>query len=461
MGQIKDLGNTTFRDYEIDGVPASGPHEPVKAEVRQLFAVVERQAHAAPMNNLVALLGDSITAAGIDNDANNLRNSNRGMTHWLPLLTRQAFRSPQSLNFGVSGQTSGQIAARVGDVIESGAGSCVVLAGTNDLGVNSAAVTKANLAIIYQALAEANILIIALPILPRTVSGTANYGFINTVNQWIREQGKNYPNFRFIDPWQFSDPYSLTMTPPTGYTYDGLHPMAVGMRYIAENVADYLNTLIPAPARQVTTITDHFWAGANPGGFMNANPMMSGTGGTAGAGVTGQVANDWTIAVTAGGGSVGSLTVAASKGEGTTAGMVAQDIVIGGTATGGYQTVVAIDDFGLQYDAQMKAGDKIEFIVDLEVVGGTIGISGIAAFFAAQQNGTWKYAWDGSAAVSDDYTVDAFKGVMRTPALTLTHDVNVGGGEASRCGIWIYLKNTGTTRSAHVRIISAAVRKVV
>lgn len=460
MGQIKDLGNATFRDYEIGGVPASGPHEPVKAQVRQLFAVVERQAHGAPMNNLVALLGDSITAAGIDNDANNLRNSNRGMTHWLPLLTRQAFRSPQSLNFGVSGQTSGQIAARVGDVIESGAGSCVVLAGTNDLGVNSAAVTKANLAMIYQALAEANILIVALPILPRTVSGTTNYGFINTVNQWIKEQGEVYPNFRYIEPWEFYDPYSLTMTPPAGYTYDGLHPMAIGMRYITEAVAEYLNTVLPAPARQVESITDHFWPTDNPGGFLNANPMMSGTGGTAGSGVTGDVANDWTISTSAGGGTITSLTVTASKDTSDT-GLITQDIVIGGTATGGFQTLVAVDDFGLQYDAEMNAGDQIEFIVDFEVIGGTVGISGVAAFFAAQQNGTWKYTWDGYPVVSDDYTVDGFKGVMRTPAMTLTHDVNVGGGEASRCGIWISLKNSGTTRAAHVKIISAAVRKVV
>lgn len=41
MGAIRDAANSTFRDYEVAGVPASGPHEPVKSEVRATFGVVE------------------------------------------------------------------------------------------------------------------------------------------------------------------------------------------------------------------------------------------------------------------------------------------------------------------------------------------------------------------------------------------------------------------------------------
>lgn len=41
MGTISDNASETFRDYETEGVPASGAHEPAKAEIRSLFAAIE------------------------------------------------------------------------------------------------------------------------------------------------------------------------------------------------------------------------------------------------------------------------------------------------------------------------------------------------------------------------------------------------------------------------------------
>lgn len=43
MGSVKDKGDSAFRDFETDGVPASGPHDPVKGEVREVFAEVDNQ----------------------------------------------------------------------------------------------------------------------------------------------------------------------------------------------------------------------------------------------------------------------------------------------------------------------------------------------------------------------------------------------------------------------------------
>jgi lysophospholipase L1-like esterase len=372
------------------------------------------------------------------------------MTFWVPFLTHQQFVSPQSLNFGVSGQNSAQIAARVGDVIDSGAGVCVVLAGTNDIGGLTVAQTKTNLSAIYEALANANIMIIALPILPRTLSGEANYSFPQEVNEWIRQQGQNYAGFKFIDPFLFGDPYSVTYSPRTGYTYDGLHPMAIGMRYVSQPVADYLNSLVAAPTPQVRSVTDYFNA-SNPRGVLNPNPLLGGDSGTPPE--VGDVADDYNISANAGGGDVSSLVVTASK-DVSAAGMVNQKIVLGGSATGGFDTNVI---FSIPVDeGNLNAGDQIELLADIEVAGGTVGVSGISAYVYANQSGVAKFAYDGYAVVSDDLTEDDFTGTFRTPAMTLTADPTV-----AEIGIKISLKNTGTTRSADVRINNMALRKIV
>lgn len=407
---------------------------------------------AFPKNNKIALLGDSITAAGIDaSQANEIRNSNRGMTFWVPFLTWQKFVSPQSMNFGISGQTSGQIAARVATVVAANPGICVVLAGTNDIGANSVATCKANLATIYAALAAANILIIALPILPRTLSGESKYSFPQAVNEWIRDQAKNYPGFKFIDPFLFGDPYSLTYSPRTNYTYDGLHPFAIGMRYISKPVADYLNTLVPESGAQVRSVTDYFNAD-NPRGCLNTNPMLVGTSGTPGG--IGNIADSHNVSANANGGSVTGLTVACSKSTSTITGIVNQRIVLSGSATGGWDTNVILSS--IVDHTLLASGDVIELLADIEVVGGTVGISGVSAYFFATQSGVAKFSYDGYAVVSDDFTVDGFTGTFRTPPMTLTANPSASG-----IGIKISLKNTGTTRSCDVRINNLALRKIV
>lgn len=459
IGDLRNLDNIRpSKFYGIDAVAL------VAAEADRAEAAADRaetfKRPAAPVNNLVAFLGDSITSSGILNDADNIRDTARGMSFWLPTLTRQAFQTDQSLNFGVSGDTTAGALARVQDVIDSGAGTCVVLIGTNDLGGDVAA-TKANLAGIYKALTDANILTIAMPVLPRTAPGTANYGWLNTINQWIRQQEKNFPNLRVIDAAPvFGDPYSLENSPRTGFTYDGLHPMAIGARYMTKPVADYLLTLRQPLERRVFTVTDHYWPTTNEGGYINQNPMMSGTTGTVGAGITGQLADGWTINLSAGGGDLSGLAVAVSKVANAATGLAAQKITYSGNVTGGFQTIIGLSDYGLTYQEHLKAGDKVVFEVDLDIPGGLPAVSGIVPFLAIQQNGVWKYSYGGHTVVSDDWTVDGFRGVIRTPPLTLTHPL--ASGENARCDIWIYFKNVENSGVAgSFEIISAAVRKVV
>ena len=41
MGSIRDAGRAAFRDFVVEGVPASGENEPEKQEIRQTWDVVD------------------------------------------------------------------------------------------------------------------------------------------------------------------------------------------------------------------------------------------------------------------------------------------------------------------------------------------------------------------------------------------------------------------------------------
>lgn len=57
MGIIKDYFDRAFRNFATEGVRASGPHEPIKTDIREIGLVIESQVAAA------ALAGGNLTAA--------------------------------------------------------------------------------------------------------------------------------------------------------------------------------------------------------------------------------------------------------------------------------------------------------------------------------------------------------------------------------------------------------------
>lgn len=67
MGAIKTTADSVYRDYETVGVPASGPHPPVKSEIRDLFEDIEN------------LLNNTIDVAWVIGQSN-ANNSSEGLT---------------------------------------------------------------------------------------------------------------------------------------------------------------------------------------------------------------------------------------------------------------------------------------------------------------------------------------------------------------------------------------------
>ena len=56
MGTIAATGATTFRDFETDGVPSSGLHDPIKGDVRTLMAIIDAAIQALQVSQTGAAL---------------------------------------------------------------------------------------------------------------------------------------------------------------------------------------------------------------------------------------------------------------------------------------------------------------------------------------------------------------------------------------------------------------------
>lgn len=71
MGQIKDKAADVYRDFEVAGVPASGPNDPAKPDIRALFSFVDVAIGAAQA-------GITIVSTTTDRDAFYATEANRG-----------------------------------------------------------------------------------------------------------------------------------------------------------------------------------------------------------------------------------------------------------------------------------------------------------------------------------------------------------------------------------------------
>lgn len=95
MGDIRVSGNATWRDWEIDGVPSSGAHEPAKADIRATMGVVEDKVAVVSAGNGAGFLtyadlatmnadttqADHVTAQNLEDD--NIYRWNDGGSAWV------------------------------------------------------------------------------------------------------------------------------------------------------------------------------------------------------------------------------------------------------------------------------------------------------------------------------------------------------------------------------------------
>lgn len=196
--------------------------------------------------NTVVLLGDSITALNGNGDdrltvgINEYHMNAKGYFTWANALLGQKFK--MLYNAGISGNTTTQMLARIqADVIDKKPAYCIILGGTNDLSALASADTvKENLLKIYNTLIRANITVIACTMTPRS---DASLRFkILEINEFIKSQKSLLKNFVVCD-WYEDVTNPATDNWFSGYSDDGIHPIAPGAQVMGTKLYNVLLNL--------------------------------------------------------------------------------------------------------------------------------------------------------------------------------------------------------------------------
>ena len=227
----------------------------------------------------IAILGDSITENSgtwparfeTGNEAvTAFYNDQRGAIGWALNRLKQPLKFVG--DFGVNGDTTAMILARVPDVIALAPGYVVLLGGANDItSTTPAATIIANLSATVDALTAAGIRVLLGEITPWTATGpvVANaeqVAIITEVNTWVRSQSKAVPV-----PWAgiMSDPTTGNYLVSAFSTASPLHPNSEGGARMGQILAEVLGSLVPT--------IDPFRPAGDPAQVL-ANPNQVGAG---------------------------------------------------------------------------------------------------------------------------------------------------------------------------------------
>lgn len=427
------------------------------------------QAPRAPAK--VAILGDSNTAAAVYTDLSTGASKPRisyqgdGYATWMNVYLGQRLQFLPELNFGVFGDTSEMMLARVPDVLQANPDVVVVMGGTNDREqLWSAQRTMTALGSIYDRLLTAGVLVIAIPIIPRSIWGALTAPQITEqrlnqyrVNRWIRQRCIDLPGLVLADPaYALTDPASATADPLSGYfNADGLHTDIRAAQTIGRAVADAIGPLV---APNQTSLPSHnldaYHATLNPTGNLLSNGGMRGTGGSVSAPATGQVADSWALFRALG--SAGG-TVAASKQARTDAPGDWQVLTFTGL-TGGAQEVWSLRHVVFGSGGSYAAGDVIEAECEIEVSGAASLNGAMLRIREWTGSGHEADAYSPNTTTQTSYTLSSWSGIIRTPPITIEQAVGASSQLQAYIDVWL---NGAAGAAATVKIGRVDVRKVI
>ncbi|MGX5734052.1 SGNH/GDSL hydrolase family protein [Bosea thiooxidans] len=427
---------------------------------------------AAP---LIAFAGDSITAMAPYSTASVIANHPYAPSSWLIPMLGQRARTEHGLNFGVAGDTSTMLLARIGEIAACPADIVCVLIGTNDVNGAVSAATfatyKANLIAIVDRLLNAGKLVIVTPPLPRNLAAGSqnNRRLLHAMREWtLRLQWSGRRNLRVADAaLEYGDPLSDNYAPRAGYDYDGLHPQSRGAYEIAKALHRVLDRLLPPVPQGLVSADDVYDATYNPDGNLLINGILDGTGGTItgaqGLTTTGsQMATGWKLTFNApysGATALNGLAVVASKNT-TEEGLPEQVFTISGAYTGDVDS-----SFGMSQAvgslSRLSVGDVIECTgevvldpsaAELPLVSPRLGLA--ISYPVAGSYRTTDMHW-----VANGYAPkEGYKLLLRTPRITLPEVPS-----AMTFGVGFCPRQAANTlpNNAVFRIRRLALRKVI
>lgn len=439
---LSQTGNTTLIDRDnTDAVSGGGG--------------VAELPLTKPKNNLIAVLGDSITAAvsnltaGIENYGylgNALRMSGQRFVHRL------------SDNYGVGGNTTLQMKDRVAAVIASGVGTCIVMGGTNDRGSAnlSQEETIQNLKDIRDQLIAGGVFVVLVIAPPRGDTTYTNNRLAGSrlgdhlaIRKRLLVEGPK-DGCVVVDAWPLlAEPTSTTGDIKVGYTSDGLHPNTRGAYFIGKAIAAKLIQIMPPMDILPMSNTDVFHATENPLGHASVNPKMLGTGGSSGTGGTGPLADGWS-----GTNASGTTGVTRTYSKVTTPTGDWQQCVIGGDAA----TSAAAIDIGRQIGlhTNMVPGQQYEVVGEYEIDSGAVNVLSLQLGIVVTDGSGTVTLWDGDRYTNDSpLSGEAEAGVMRTPRV-----VCPASPTDARIRLTCYMSTNGAP-SATIRFRNIALQPVV
>lgn len=425
----------------------ANPGRPVNEE-RLSLALAGLSATYAPLGSgrpkgaTVALIGDSFTAqnappGGYGPIAGAQWYPANGWWDWADIFLGK--RTKRAGTFGVGGQTTAQILARITDVtsLSPKPAYCVVQGGTNDTNLNVAsATTIANQQATCEALLAAGIIPILTSIPPVPYTSPGQLASVSAVLAWQKLYARQTSGVIYCDWRRYTAKPDGTWR--TGMSDDTIHPNSVGCAVLGKALADTLSPLIPA--------VDTLGSVNNDPKLINPNPTLQGTGGTPlGAGVTGVTPDSWRCEAWLGDTVV---TAVSSVEEEALTGERSWKIVLSGgsiqlrtqPATGwaAGDQVYAECEFEFDPTQPFSNIDKINLQIDIPA--GATGSS-----------------QDPNAPSSDAANHSAaswMKGVLRTPVFTIP------AGSTALSAKFIVRRVTGTTPAATFKVRRFALKKV-
>ncbi|MCW2317988.1 hypothetical protein M2322_003553 [Rhodoblastus acidophilus] len=290
------------------GPPAIPPPAPAtSATIRSLGA----------RNNLIATVGDSLTAHGVGwSNATITVKRSRGWQTWAAQASGQRVVFRPDLNFALAGRTTTDIIytaepslggkTQLQCAIDSPADTVHVMAGTNDFNLSVLnSITLANYALILRALLAAGKRVIwavsppsGSPAFPSARRPTANATSAMIARRWIMDL-TGMPNVFPYDTWPLMEDQSAAGVAGDyigEQTVDGTHyTTRGGYTHGALCLAPLLMQIFPSVSILPASEIDAFNATSNPGGNLIGNPYMCGTTGTMATSATGVVATGATL----------------------------------------------------------------------------------------------------------------------------------------------------------------------
>ncbi len=231
-------------------------------------------------------------------------NTDRGWFWWANAMS--GWRAEVLNVSGVGGDRSYNLLQRIAD-IEMGVlpyepAYCTVMIGVNDLnGDLTSAQVIANLEQIYRILLDANIGVVAMTVLPVTTghfkAGNETHSqAIMAVNEWIRRTATRTPGMYLCDSCAaVVDPTAATFTTLSGMlASDGIHLTAKGARAVGAELAKQLQWICPPNGSLVSSNRDSYGASSTNSQLID-NPLFTGSGGSAGTGMSGTIAASWQV----------------------------------------------------------------------------------------------------------------------------------------------------------------------